>query len=158
MNKCTYCGKKFCDPHRLRENHDCLAQIVTDVKNYLIVQYQKLEIVEGEPKDDLFRRAGIFATIKRPGITIKLCEYIIDNFPDAHEAIFLAATQHEKLKNYRQALNLYRDACEMELSNKEYDKSYNLLAGKVVLEVKKRFRTAKEKVRHIRREGSRDNT
>lgn len=145
LNKCAYCGKKFCDTHRLRENHDCLAQIVTDIKNYLIEQYTKLEIVEGEPKDDLFRRAGIFATIKRPGITIKLCEYIIENFPDAHEAIFLAATQHEKLKNYRQALNLYKDACEMDLSNKEYDRSYNLLAGKVVLEQKKRFRTAKKK-------------
>ncbi|MHA1109466.1 MAG: AN1-type zinc finger domain-containing protein [Promethearchaeota archaeon] len=143
MTKCAYCGRKFCDTHRLSENHECLAQIVTDVKKYLIMQYQKLDIIEGEPQEAFFRRAEIFATIKRPGITIKLSEYIVDNFPDAHEAIFLAATQYEKLKNYRQALNFYREACEIELSNKQYDRSYNLLAGKVVLEFKKRFRTAK---------------
>jgi proteasome lid subunit RPN8/RPN11 len=122
-----------------------LAQIVTDVKKYLITQYKKLDSILGEPEEDFFRRAEIFATIKRPGITIKLCEYIAENFPSTHEAVYLAATQYEKLNDYRKALNKYKEACELDPSNNLYDRSYNLLAGKVVLEFKKRFRTANKK-------------
>jgi len=144
LTKCAYCGKKFCDTHRLSENHECLAQIVTDVKKYLIAQYEKLDSVVGEPLDALIRRAEILATIKRPGVTIKLCEYIVDNFQDAHEALYLAATQHEKLLEYKQALNLYKEVGEIAPDNNLYDRSYNLLAGKIVLEFKKRFRTARD--------------
>jgi tetratricopeptide (TPR) repeat protein len=145
MTKCVYCGKKFCDAHRLRENHECLAIIIPDVKNYLINQYQKLDSIEGEPKEAFIKRADILAAIKRPGITIKLCEYIIKKFPDAHEAVYLAGTQLEKLKNLRQALDLYKKALEMAPSNDLYDRSYNKLASSIVLEFKKRYRTAKKK-------------
>ena len=101
MNKCLYCGKRFCDTHRLSENHECLGTIVTDVKAYLIEQYNKLDTEPGEPPEAFLKRAEILATIKRPGVTIKLCEYIMENYPEAHEAVFLAATQYEKLKKYK---------------------------------------------------------
>jgi proteasome lid subunit RPN8/RPN11 len=144
LNKCIYCEKKFCDTHRLSENHECLAHIVTDVKAFLIDQYQKLDSIKEDHADSFEKRAEILATIKRPGVTIKLCEYIMENFPDSHIAVYLAASQHEKLLEYNQALNLYKKAVEMEPENKLYNRSYNLLGTKLVLEFKKRFRTAKK--------------
>ena len=111
----------------------------------MIDQYQKLDSIEGELDEALVKRAEVLATIKRPGVTIKLCDYIIENFPDSHEAIYLSGSQHEKLKNKRQALNGYKRALEIAPNNNLYSRSYNLLATKLVLEFKKRFRTAKDR-------------
>jgi len=144
LNKCIHCEKKFCDAHRLSENHECLARIVTDVKAFLIDQYKKLDTIVGDPKDAFLKRAEILVSIKRPGVSIELCNYIRENFDNSPEAIYLAATQCEKLKSYKKALDLYREACVIVPENALYDRSYNLLASKLVLEFKKRFKTAKK--------------